>query len=136
MSRFLPADHSKGDERTIGGYAAVHARPAAFEGRDGFSYSVEILADRSDDAAATFGAFFLFVQWKRFGEQAVEGHLESPFLAHGANADAAMIALGAMPVEEVQRHLDALIAEREAAARESAAREQRRTAALDDEGAP
>lgn len=109
MSRFLPADHSKGDERTIGGYAAVHARPAAFEGRDGFSYSVEILADTSDDPAGAFGAFFLFVRWKRFGEQEVEGHLESAFLAHGPDADSARIALGAMTVEEVQRHLDALI---------------------------
>ena len=113
MSRFLPADHSKGDERTIGGYAAVHARPAAFEGRDGYSYSVEILADQSDHPAGAFGAFFLFVQWKRFGEQAVEGHLESKFLAHGANAEAAKAALGAMIVEDVQRHLDALIVERE-----------------------
>ncbi|MCE9601378.1 MAG: hypothetical protein K8S21_04075 [Gemmatimonadetes bacterium] len=120
MSRFLPADHSKGDERTIGGYAAVHARPAAFEGRDGYSYSVEILADESDDAAGPFGAFFLFVQWKRFGEQAVEGHLESPFLAHGSDAAAAMAALGTMTVEEVQRHLDTLIAEREQAVREQA----------------
>ena len=113
MSRFLPADHSKGDERTIGGYAAVHARPAAFEGRDGYSYSVEILADRTDDAERPFGAFFLFVKWKRFGEQAVEGHLESAFLAHGGDADAASAALGAMMIEDVQRHLDALIAERE-----------------------
>lgn len=128
MSRFLPADHSKGDERTIGGYAAVHARPAAFEGRDGYSYSVEILADESDAAAGPFGAFFLFVRWKRFGEQAVEGHLESAFLAHGADADAARAALGAMMVEEVQRHLDALIAEREHAEREA----QRAAAALDD----
>ena len=142
MSRFLPADHDKGDERTIGGYAAVHARPAAFEGRDGFSYSVEILADRGDDAAAQsgaaqfgaaqFGAFFLFVQWKRFGEQGVEGHLESPFLAHGADVEAAKTALGAMAVDEVQRHLDSLIVAREDAAREA----QRIAAALDDEGAP
>jgi hypothetical protein len=131
MSRFLPADHSKGDERTIGGYAAVHARPAAFEGRDGFSYSVEILADRSDDASAPFGAFFLFVQWKRFGEQAVEGHLESPFLAFGADAGAAKTALGTMTVEAVQRHLDALIDARDAAEREV----RRAAAALDDEGA-
>lgn len=115
MSRFLPADHSKGDERTIGGYAAVHARPAAFEGRDGFSYSVEILADRSDEAAGPFGAFFLFVQWKRFGEQGVEGHLESPFLAFGPDAESARSALGAMVVEDVQRHLDARILAREAA---------------------
>ena len=112
MSRFLPADHSKGDERTIGGYAAVHARPAAFEGRDGYSYSVEILTDATDDPAGAFGAFFLFVQWKRFGEQAVEGHLESSFLAHGADAEAAKASLGAMIVEDVQRHLDALIVER------------------------
>ena len=141
MSRFLPADHAKGDERTIGGYAAVHARPAAFEGRDGFSYSVEILADRSDDTAAQigaaqigaapFGAFFLFVQWKRFGEQGVEGHLESPFLAHGADVEAAKTALGAMAVDEVQRHLDSLIVAREEAEREA----QRIAAALDDEGA-
>lgn len=136
MSRFLPADHAKGDERTIGGYAAVHARPAAFEGRDGLSYSVEILADRSDDTAAQigaapFGAFFLFVQWKRFGEQGVEGHLESPFLAHGADVEAAKTALGAMAVDEVQRHLDSLIVAREEAEREA----QRIAAALDDEGA-
>lgn len=128
MSRFLPADHSKGDERTIGGYAAVHARPAAFEGRDGWSYSVEILADRADVPEGAFGAFFLFVQWKRFGAQGVEGHLETGFLAWGADATAAKAALGAMPVEEVQRILDARIREREAEAREAA----RRAAALDD----
>jgi len=113
MSRFLPPDHSKGDERTIGGYAAVHARPAAFDGRDGLSYSVEILSDRVDAPEGRFGAFFLFVQWKRMGEQGVEGHLESGFLAHGDDSHAAKAALGAMPVEEVQRILDALIRERD-----------------------
>ncbi|MBP7549774.1 MAG: hypothetical protein KA761_05765 [Gemmatimonadaceae bacterium] len=116
MSRFLPADHSKGDERTIGGYSAVHARPAAFEGCDGWSYSVEILSDRVDADVGAYGAFFLFVQWKRFGEQGVEGHLESDFLAHGADSGAAKAALGAMPVEEVQRVLDALIRARGASA--------------------
>jgi hypothetical protein len=109
MSRFLPADHSKGDERTIGGYAAVHARPAAFDGRDGLSYSVEILSDRVDAPEGAYGAFFLFLQWKRMGEQGVAGHLESAFLAYGPDSIAAKTALGAMPVEEVQRILDALI---------------------------
>ncbi len=122
MSRFLPPDHAKGDERTIGGYAAVHARPAALEGRDGLSYSVEILADRVDGAAGAYGAFFLFVQWKRLGGQGVEGHLESDFLAHGPDARAAKAALGAMPIPEVQRILDALIRAREAEAREAARR--------------
>ena len=133
MSRFLPPDHSKGDERTIGGYAAVHARPAAFDGRDGVSYSVEILSDRVDDARGRFGAFFLFVQWKRVGEQGVEGHLESGFLAHGGDSPSAKAALGAMPVEEVQRILDELIR-----ARDERLREETRRAAehadWDDEG--
>ncbi len=132
MSRYLPADHSLGDERTIGGYAAVHARPAAFEGRDGYSYSVEILADAGADSDAPFGAFFLFVQWKRFGEQGVEGHLESPFLARGHDVGAAKAALGAMTVEEVQRQLDAWISAREETQR-NAQREEQRAAALDEE---
>ena len=112
MSRLLPPDHSKGDEGTIGGYAAVHARPAAFEGRDGFSYSVEILADAVPEG---FGAFFLFVRWKKFGAQGVADHLESGFLATAADRDQAKRSLGAMRVEDVQRVLDALIAARDAA---------------------
>lgn len=121
MSRHLPADHSKGDERTIGGYAAVHARPAAFDGRDGCSYSVELLADRTGDAARPWGAFLLFVQWKRMGEQGVSGHLESDFLAWGEDREAALVALGAMDVDEVQVRLDALIVARAEAARAAAA---------------
>lgn len=113
MSRFLPADHAKGDERTIGGYAAVHARPAAFEGRDGLPYSVEILADATGEPDGRFGAYFLFVQWKRLGEPGIAGHLESAFLAWGTDAAAAKAALGATIVEEVQRVLDALIDERD-----------------------
>jgi len=113
MSRFLPADHSKGDERTIGGYAAVHARPAALEGRDGWSYSVEILTDSTGEPERPFGAYFLFVQWKRLGAQGVAGHLESEFRAWGADRPAAQDALGAMFVEEVQRELDALIRARD-----------------------
>lgn len=111
MSRFLPADHAKGDERTIGGYAAVHARPAALEGRDGMSYSVEILTDRTgeDVPGRRYGAYFMFLQWKRMGKQGIAGHLESEFLAWAEEADAARAALGAMLIEDVQRILDALI---------------------------
>ena len=48
MAQFRQPDFSKGDPNTLGGYTAVHDRPAAFEGSDGFSYSVEVLADRDD----------------------------------------------------------------------------------------
>ena len=111
MSRFLPADHAKGDERTIGGYAAVHARPAALEGRDGMSYSVEILTDRTGEETPgrQHGAYFMFLQWKRMGAQGIAGHLESEFLAWADEADAARAALGAMLIPDVQRTLDALI---------------------------
>ncbi len=114
MSRFLPADHAKGDERTIGGYAAVHARPAALEGRDGMSYSVEILTDRTgeDGPARQHGAYFMFLQWKRMGQQGIAGHLESGFLTWADDAAAARTALGAMLIEDVQRILDGLIRER------------------------
>jgi hypothetical protein len=113
MSRFLPADHGKGDERTIGGYAAVHARPAALEGCDGLSYSVEVLVDATGEPERPFGAYFLFVQWKRIGGQGVAGHLESPFLAWGGERAAARDTLGAMRIAEVQRELDALIRARD-----------------------
>ena len=82
-ARYRPPNHSKGDESTIGGYAAVHDRPAAFEGSDGFSYSVEIMAEPTSGGDA-WGAFFLFVKWSRVGAQTPEGHLESDYLAGGS----------------------------------------------------
>jgi hypothetical protein len=109
MSRFLPPDPSKGDERTIGGYAAVHGRPAALEGRDGMSYSVAILADATGDAVRPFGAYFLFPRWRRIGEEGVEGHLESGFLEYASDRAMAIGALGAWEIARVQAVLDALI---------------------------
>src|SRR5688500_7766439 len=94
--QFLPADHSKGDANTIGGYMAVHARPAAFDGADGHSYSVEIATDATGDAARPYGAFFLFLRWRRIGASGVEGHLESDFLASGETAAAAREQIGRM----------------------------------------
>jgi hypothetical protein len=107
--RFLPPDPSRGDESTIGGYMAVHARPAAFEGSDGLSYSVAIEADRTGEADRPWGAYLMFLRWRRLGSQGIEGHLETPFLAHGATAAEARLALGAMPLGEVKAILDDLI---------------------------
>jgi hypothetical protein len=109
MGRFIPPDPSKGDERTIGGYMAVHDRPAAFQGSDGISYSVAIEADRTGEAERPYGAYFLFVRWRRLGTQGVEGHLESSFLAYGESSASARAALGAMPLEEAKAVLDDLI---------------------------
>jgi hypothetical protein len=114
--QFLPPDPSRGDESTIGGYMAVHARPAAYEGSDGLSYSVAIEADRTGEADRPWGAYLMFLRWRRLGTQGIEGHLETPFLAHGATAAEARLALGAMPLGEVKAILDDLIRNAEPAA--------------------
>jgi hypothetical protein len=108
MGRFLPADHSKGDPNTIGGYMAVHDRPAAFEGSDGASYSVEIVADATGDKARPFAAYLLFVRWRQ-GDPVASGHLETEFLAFGDTEDGARNLVGAMMLNEVKTRLDDLI---------------------------
>ncbi len=110
--QWLPADHSQGDANTIGGYMRVHARPAAFEGTDGYSYSVAIEADATGEAERPFGAYFLFLRWRRIGAQGVEGHLESAYLAHGNTPDAAREALGRWPLAAVRTELESRLAER------------------------
>ena len=107
--QYLPPDPSKGDDSTIGGYAAVHARPAALEGRDGFSYSIEIVSDSTDDPIEPFGAYLMFVQWSRLGAQKVEGHVESDFLAWGSSTEEAEFLLGAMKLAAAQTELDTLL---------------------------
>jgi hypothetical protein len=111
-ARYRPPDHSKGDESTIGGYMAVHDRPAAFEGSDGFSYSVEIMVDPPETDAKPWQAFFLFVKWARLGAQTPEGHVESDYLAHGSSEADARERIGALPLVDVKDLLDRLIAER------------------------
>jgi hypothetical protein len=111
MAQFRPADHSKGDANTIGGYMAVHDRPAAFEGSDGFSYSVELMTDATGDTARPFAAYLLFVKWARIGAQTPEGHLETDYLASGASEEEARRSIGALPLSDVKRELDRLINE-------------------------
>ena len=90
---------------------AVHARPAAFEGRDGRSYSVTIETGETGDRAAPVGAYLLFVQWS-VGQPKISGHLETDFLERGASAEDARARVGAMPLGRAQEILDGLIAER------------------------
>jgi hypothetical protein len=105
----LPADFSKGDANTLGGYMAVHARPAAWEGADGTSYSADIVADETGEPARPIGAYLLFIRWSA-GDPSPVGHLESDFLAWGDTEAQAIEALGRIALDEVRRTLDALIA--------------------------
>ena len=110
MAQFRQPDFSKGDPNTLGGYMAVHDRPAAFEGADGFSYSVEILADEDRFGSEPWGGYLFFVKWARIGASTPEGHLESEVLARGSTEAEARDRVGAMPLNDVKRVLDALIA--------------------------
>lgn len=110
MGQFRQPDFSRGDPNTIGGYLLVHERPAAFEGPDGFSYSVEILVDDDADDARRWGAYLFFVRWARIGSSAPEGHLESEILARGVTEDEARERVAAMPLADARRILHDLIA--------------------------
>lgn len=110
MAQFRQPDFSKGDPNTLGGYLAVHDRPAAFEGSDGFSYSVEILADDEHQGAEPWGAYLFFIRWARIGATSPEGHLESDVLARGETESDARARVGGMALNEVKRVLDELIA--------------------------
>ena len=108
--RFVPPEPEKGDANTVGGYRAVHARPAAFEGPDGLSYSVEIVADRTGDAERPWGAYLLFVRWHRTGEQGPSGHLETDFLSRGTAEQEVIDDVARLPLAAAKGLLDACVA--------------------------
>ncbi len=96
------------DDSTLGGYVAVHARPPAFEGVDGLAYTVDIVVDETGDAQAPVGAALLFVRWT--GEQpTARGHLETAFLARGADEGTVRAVVEGLPLLDVKHALDALI---------------------------
>ena len=87
---------------------AVHKRPAAFEGIDGYSYSADILTDETGDAEQPWGAYLVFVRWG-YGEPEVQGHLESDFLLRGKSEVVVRQGLGNMLLQTVKATLDGLI---------------------------
>lgn len=105
MGQFLPADHSRGDANTVGGYAAVHARPPAFEGRDGASYSVEVMTDATGDPARPWAGYLLFVRW-RAGDPVASGHVETDYLRHAATEEEARRETGAIQLNDALAELN------------------------------
>ena len=112
MAQFRQPDFTRGDPNTLAGYAAVHDRPAAFEGSDGFSYTVEILADHDDTGSpqTAWTAYLFFVKWARIGASAPAGHLESDVLARARTENEARYRVGSLALNDVKRVLDDLIA--------------------------
>lgn len=85
---------------------AVHARPAAFEGSDGASYSAEIVIDPVPESGeGVVAGYLLFVRWGA-GDPVASGHVETEYLATGREADV-LRELGALPLQHVRSLLDA-----------------------------
>ncbi len=87
---------------------AVHARPAAFEGSDGASYSAEIVTDPIPESGSVdVAGYILFVRW-RAGDPVASGHLETEYLAQGSEADV-LREIGALTLQQVRSLLDSLV---------------------------
>lgn len=90
---------------------AVHARPAAFEGADGASYSAEIVTDPAPESGeGAVAGYLLFVRWGA-GDPVASGHIETDYLATGPEADVRR-EIGALTLQEVRRLLDARLDQR------------------------
>jgi hypothetical protein len=108
MGRFEPADFTLGDPNTIGGYRAAHGRPPAFEGSDGSSYSVEIVADSTGNPLTPYAAYLLFVRW-RAGDPVAVGHVESDYIELGQSEAEVVERLGHMQLQSAREQLERLI---------------------------
>jgi hypothetical protein len=75
------------------------------------SYSVEIVVDETEIVGRPYGAYFMFLKWRRIGAQGIEGHLETDYLAYGATEDTARAAIGAMSLTAVKNVLEEMIRE-------------------------
>lgn len=87
----------------------MHARPAAFEGADGSSYSAEIVIEPAPEAGdASVSGYILFVRWRE-GDPVASGHVETDYLATGDQADV-LRRIGALTLQEARALLDSRLA--------------------------
>jgi hypothetical protein len=93
---------------TLAGYVSVHGRPPGFEGSDRRPYSVAVFSDDDPGPDGRYGAALIFIRWSP--TNAPDGHLESDYLAFDADPAAAEAEVGRLPLAEVKRILDDLIA--------------------------
>jgi hypothetical protein len=99
------------EDTTLGGYAAVHGRAAAFEGSDGEPYTAAIETDRSEDGSG-WTAYLVFLRWSQTGS-AVMGHMDTSDITQGGTEKEARDRLEAFPLGRVREILQQEIERRQ-----------------------
>jgi hypothetical protein len=100
-------------DATLGGYFREHSRPPGFEGSDGEPYTASPAAEKTPDLRTPWEGYLVFPRWARTG-LGVVGHVETETLVRGRSRDEVLRALGALPLVEVQAHLEEALARRAA----------------------
>jgi hypothetical protein len=106
------------DDTTLGGYATVHGRAAAFEGMDGEPYTAAVDTEDTGSGEAPWVAYLVFLRWSQTGS-AVMGHMETEDLARGTDEASARSELEKLSLARVKEILDATIERKRAESRES-----------------
>ncbi len=97
------------DDSTLAGYFRVHDRPPAYEGSDGYPYTVSVEVERTANLRAPFSGYLVFPRWAQNGVGIV-GHVETPTLTQCATLEQAQGMLGERTLSEVKDLLEQAIA--------------------------
>lgn len=97
------------EDGTLGGYLKVHDRPPAFEGSDGYPYTVSPEVERTGNLAAPFLGYLVFPRWAETGVGIV-GHVESLTLVECRTETEVRDRLGALTLSEIRQILEDAVA--------------------------
>ena len=93
------------EDLTLGGYLKTHKRPPAYEGSDGFPYTVSIEVEQTGDLRAPVVGYLVFPRWADTGVGIV-GHLETPVMWKGASKAEVESAARASTLMDVKKMLE------------------------------
>lgn len=99
-------------DNTLGGYMKHHQRPPAFEGPDGYPYTVSMEVEKTPSLHAPYSGYLVFPRWADTGV-GILGHVETPFLLSGPSREEVMADLGTLSLMEVSNLLGDAIRRRQ-----------------------
>ncbi len=100
------------DETTLKGYIQVHERPPAFEGSDGFPYTVSVEIESSKDLQAPYVGYLVFPRWASNG-LGIIGHLQTPVISRNKTHKQTEDDIYLLKLSEIKLLLEKVIASRD-----------------------